>query len=166
MSLVDMAGLDRGAGLLIGTNLLVLFAVGRVNRNRIQDFKRTSGYDHEDYDLLVRTMERFGKLFTVAHVMAEVSNLIDLAGREGLQARRVLAATIAILHEPHVPSLQAAGGSYYEAPGLADSAISIAAREKKCSVLTDDLDLYRSLAKEGLPVVKVSHLRERNWQRG
>jgi hypothetical protein len=90
MSLVDLAGLDRGAGLLIGTNLLVLFAVGRVNRNRIQDFKRTSGYDHEDYDLLVRTMERFGKLFTVAHVMAEVSNLIDLAGREGLQARRGL----------------------------------------------------------------------------
>jgi hypothetical protein len=33
-------------------------------------------------------------------------------------------------------------------------------------VLTDDLDLYRSLAKEGLPVVKFSHLRERNWQRG
>jgi len=161
---LDLSGLDRSAGLLIDTNLLVLYAVGGVNRNRIQAFKRTSGYDHKDYELLVRTMDGFAMLYTVAHVMAEVNNLIDLAGREGLKARRVLAATIAVLQEPHVPSLQAACGSYYEALGLADSAISIVAREKKCAVLTDDLDLYLSLAKEGLPVLKFSHLRESNWR--
>lgn len=165
MSLADLSGLDPRAGLLIDTTLLVLYAVGGVNRNRIQNFKRTSGYDHQDYELLVRTMDSFGMLYTVPHVMAEVSNLIDLAGPEGLQARRVLATTIAVLQETNVPSLQASRSSCCEALGLADAAISIAAREKKCSVLTDDLDLYRSLAKEGLPVVKFSHLRESNWRR-
>jgi hypothetical protein len=109
-------------------------------------------------------MDSFHPLYTVAHVLAEVSNLIDLAGPERLQARRILAATITLLQEPHVPSLQATRGSCYEALGLADSAISIAARENKCGVLTDDLDLYLSLVKEGLPAEKFSHLRERNWQ--
>ncbi len=45
--------LDLRAGLPVDTNLLVLFAVGTVNRNRIETFKR-----------------------------AEVSNLTDLGGTE------------------------------------------------------------------------------------
>jgi hypothetical protein len=64
-------------GLLIDTNLLVLFVVGSVNPNRIETFKRTSKYSPRDYDLLVRVMERWGSLYTVAHVLAEVSNLTD-----------------------------------------------------------------------------------------
>jgi hypothetical protein len=95
--------------------------------------------------------------------MAEVSNLTDLDEPERLRARRVLATMISIIHEPHVSSLQASGGSRYERLGLVDSAISIVAREQKCSVLTDDFALYLSLMKEGLSAVKFTHLRELNW---
>jgi hypothetical protein len=38
-----------GNGLLIDTNLLVLFAVGTVNRNRIEKFKRTRQYTKTDF---------------------------------------------------------------------------------------------------------------------
>jgi hypothetical protein len=48
--------LGVGAGLLVDTNLLVLFAVGTVNRNRIETFKRTSQYTKGDFDLLVRVL--------------------------------------------------------------------------------------------------------------
>ena len=48
-------------------------------------------------------------LYTVAHVMAEVSNLIDLKGPQRLLARQVLAEAIAVLIEPAVSSLQASG---------------------------------------------------------
>lgn len=153
-----------GKGLLVDSNLLVLFTVGSVNPARIPNFKRTSRYDRDAFELLVRVMDRFQQIYTVAHVMAEVSNLTDLNGEEQLQARRILAATLAILEEPHVPSLTAAGGSPYESLGLADSAISIVARQKKCTVLTDDLNLYLSLMNEDLPVVNFTHLRELNWQ--
>jgi hypothetical protein len=64
--------------------------------------------------------------------MAEVSNLIDLKGRQQLLARRVLADTIAVFSEPHVSSLQASGGWNYYDLGLADSAISVVARERQC----------------------------------
>jgi hypothetical protein len=43
-------------GLLIDTNLLVLFTVGSVSPDRIESFKRTSAYNREDYELLVRVM--------------------------------------------------------------------------------------------------------------
>jgi len=76
-SAVHVESPSRG-GLLVDTNLLVLFTVGKVNRQRIENFKRTS-----DYDLLLRVLGKFNKLYTVAHVLAEVSNLTDLPGAEG-----------------------------------------------------------------------------------
>jgi hypothetical protein len=129
MNLDGWPGPGVGNGLLIDTNLLVLFTVGSVNPDRIETFKRTSAYNREDYELLVRVMNDFNPLYTVAHVMAEVSNLTDLKGLERLRARSVLAETIAVLKEPHVSSLQASGRSPYEDLGLADSAISVIARE-------------------------------------
>jgi predicted nucleic acid-binding protein len=165
MRLDDWPGSSFGNGLLIDSNLLVLFTVGTVNPARIPIFKRTSSYDRDAFELLVRVMNRFERIYTVAHVMAEVSNLTDLNGQERLHARRILAATVTLFQEPHVPSRQAAAGSPYEDLGLADSAISIVAREKKCTVLTDDLSLYLSLMGEKLPAVNFTHLRQLNWQR-
>ena len=45
--------MERTAGLIVDTNLLVLYVVGSVNPERIETFKRTR----------------------LAHVLAEVSNL-------------------------------------------------------------------------------------------
>lgn len=72
--------LSTRAGLLIDTNLLVLFAVGSVNRWRIETFKRTREYTKADFDLLLRALENQQPLYTTAHVLAEVSNLTDLPG--------------------------------------------------------------------------------------
>jgi hypothetical protein len=161
----DWPGWNFSTGILVDANLLILYVVGVVNPDRISSFKRTNRYDRSAFELLVRVMERFQKIYTVAHVMAEVSNLTDLSGPERLEARRALASTIAILHEPHVSSHQAAGNSSYEELGLTESAISIVAREMQCTVLTDDLGLYLSLELEKLPVVNFTHLRELEWQR-
>ena len=38
----------RAKGVLVDTNLLVLFLVGRVNRQRILNFKRTGDFTIED----------------------------------------------------------------------------------------------------------------------
>lgn len=83
MSLESYWSAIRRNGLLVDTNLLVLFTVGLVNRNRIKTHKRTSKYNEDDYDLLVRALGKIQPLYTVPHVLAEVSNLIDLSGEEG-----------------------------------------------------------------------------------
>src|ERR1035441_10305501 len=139
-------GIDSiaSAGLLVDTNLLVLFAVGTVNRNRIETFKRTRQYTTDDYDLLVRVLGNFERLYTVAHVLAEVSNLTDLPGPERLQARLVLKETISVLHEAEMSSTRAAEDRLYQDLGLVDAAIGAVARANSCAVLTDDFALYRS----------------------
>ena len=68
------------AGILVDTNLLVLFAVGSANRRRIEAFKRTRQYTVADFELLLRVLANQKSLYTIAHVLAEVSNLTDLPG--------------------------------------------------------------------------------------
>jgi hypothetical protein len=61
--------LDAGAlikkhqaqGVLVDSNLLVLFLVGKVNKRRILDFKRTQNFTIEDFELLARLIVGFGK---------------------------------------------------------------------------------------------------------
>ena len=60
----------RSKGVLIDTNLLVLLLVGLVNKRRILDFKRTQNFTIEDFDILLRLVNWFGKLFTTPHVLS------------------------------------------------------------------------------------------------
>jgi rRNA-processing protein FCF1 len=156
--------LRETGGLLIDTNLLVLFVVGSVNLNRIENFKRTRKYSRADFKLLLRVIDKFKPLYTLAHVMAEVSNLTDLTGRERVQARQILKSLLTMLEEPVLASLQAAQGRSYNGHGLVDAAIASLAAENKCTVLTDDLDLYLALSREGVTVVNFAHLQAREWR--
>lgn len=163
MNVLDASGSSHDAGLLIDTNLLVLYTVGTVNRKRIENFKRTSKYSEQDYELLVRVIEKVTPLYTVAHVMAEVSNLIDLSGSERLQARHILKEMLSILEEAEMPSAQAAQSRPYEDHGLTDAAIAAVALKHQCTVLTDDLNLYLALAREEISAINFNHLRAREW---
>ena len=151
------------AGLLVDTNLLVLFVVGAVNRDRIETFKRTRKYTKADYDLLVRVLGAFKRLYTVAHVMAEVSNLTDLSGSEGHRARLVLKETISLLDEKEMASARASEDQFFQRLGLVDAAIGSVARAHNCAVLTDDLDLYPGLCRDKVRAINFSYLRERSW---
>ena|ERR1700730_17610207 len=163
MNVLDASVSSRNSGLLIDTNLLVLYTVGSVNRSRIENFKRTCQYNVRDYGLLLRVIQKITPLYTVAHVMAEVSNLIDLSGREQSLARHVLKEMLSILQEPEMPSVRAAHSSLYEHHGLADTAIAAVALEYKCTVLTADLDLYIELTRQGIPAINFNRLRAHEW---
>jgi predicted nucleic acid-binding protein len=151
------------AGLLVDTNLLVLYVIGTVTRNRIETFKRTRQYTKGDFDLLIRALGNFEQLYTVAHVLAEVSDLTDLQGAERRQARHVLKQTISLLNEPEMSSTRAAEDLLYQDLGLVDAAIGAVARAHNCTVLTDDLDLYLRLSRDRVNVFNFTHLRARAW---
>ena len=118
---------DRIPRLLVDTNLLVLLAVGSVNRRRIGLFKRTCQYSESDFDLLLRVVGKADQLYTLAHILAEVSNLTDLSGEERVVALRFLGEAMLTLVEPSLPSLRASQDALYYRLGLTDSAIACAA---------------------------------------
>lgn len=149
--------------LLLDTNVLVLFVVGTVNRHRIETFKRTRQYTIEDFDLLLRVLGKWTTHYTVPHVLAEVSNLTDLGGMELQKARRVLKETISVLTEVAVSSIEASQHLVFDALGLADASMATVARDHRCAVLTDDLDLYLRLQRDGITVLNFTYIREGSW---
>ena len=60
-----------------------------------------------------------------------------------------------------VSSAQAALDPAYPVLGLVDASIATVAREHECAVLTDDLDLYLWLQRDGVSVLNFTHLRAR-----
>ena len=147
-------GIKPSDGLLVDTNFLVLLAVGTVNRNRVETFKRTSAYTSSDFNLLIRCLDHFDQhLLTVPHVLAEVSNLTDLPGAERLAARHFLRTTISLLREVSIPSSTAASDPLFEVLGPSDAAIGVVAQNNGCAVLTDDLDLYVRLSHRGVTLI-------------
>ena len=153
------------APLLVDANLLVLFVIGTVNRNRIATFKRTSKYSPADYDLLLRIVDRYKPLLTVPHVMAEVSNLTDLPGLEGIAARQVVKEVIELCEEVDMASASAAAHVFYEALGLTDAAIGALVEARGCVVLTDDLQLYLRLHGQGVTAINFAHMQAEDWER-
>lgn len=157
---MKLVGQVRG-GLLIDTNLLVLFCVGTINPKRIETFKRTRQYTVADFHLLLDIIRHSRSLYTTPHVLSEVSNLTDLKGAERPLARKVLKETISSLLETELTSLKASNDPSYEDHGLVDAAIVATARSQGCTVLTDDLDLYLRLRRDHLECAMFAHLRAR-----
>jgi len=73
MQLAEFLRASKRNGILIDTNLLVLWIVGTVNRTRITSFKRTSAFDEKDFDALHSIAAEARCFYTVPHVLAEVT---------------------------------------------------------------------------------------------
>jgi rRNA-processing protein FCF1 len=72
-------------------------------------------------------------------------------------------AISSLVQEVEMPSIRAAEDPLYNDLGLADAAIGAAARTHKCTVLTDDLDLYVRLSRDHVRVINFAHLRAQQW---
>lgn len=152
----------RGGGLLVDTNLLLLYLIGRTNKNRILNFKRTQAYTIEDFDLLERFMAEFKALITTPHVLTEVSNLGDLHGPEREAFRSLFVRTVERSIEHYHESRSVVNESCFRRLGLTDAGISALASHGFL-FLTDDLDLYLTLATQGADAINFNHLRPLNW---
>lgn len=70
-----------------------------------------------------------------------------------------------IRQENLLEELPVASGQACESPlsmrlGLTDAAIAVAAKQRGCSVVTNDAGLYAALSADGTAVVQFDHLRE------
>ncbi len=151
----------RGKGALVDSNLLVLLLVGLVNKHRIQNFKRTQDFTVEDFDLLVRLIAWFGKLFATPHVMSQASDLADLRGDELRQVRRLFRSIVERMTESYDPSRVLVGDPIFERFGLTDAAIA-----KVCTrgilVVTADVELQLEIQRRGADALNFNHARMLN----
>ena len=71
----ELLGRYKAKGLLIDTNLLLLYFVGAYDPDRIGRFKRTMAFTVDEFLLLATVFQYFNKIITTPNILTEVSNL-------------------------------------------------------------------------------------------
>lgn len=132
--------LRRQAGLVLDTNLLLLYCVGQSDPYMIPKFTtRLSRYDVDDFRLLVQFIALFKKLVTTANILTETVNLIDKkSGRFEGVLRQLITETLSM--DELVVSSQVLVNKYtrqFLTFGFTDLALCELAQQSYL-VLTDD----------------------------
>lgn len=148
----------RQKGILIDTNILLLWFVGTVNRSRIEKFKRTKQFLPEDYDLLRGIIAYFSKIVTTPNILTEVNSLANQLGEpERSLCFSLFAQGIPKFNEYYVESKTVVSIKNFTKFGLTDCGILNVAHDKYL-VLTDDLPLASYLQASGVDVINFNHL--------
>ena len=153
-------------GVLIDTNILLLFLIGSVNQERITQFNRTQQFIPEDYELLLAFITKFQKLVTTPNILTEVNSLANQVGEpERSQCFAIFAQfakNVALLDEYYIKSLDAVNTEKFVKFGLTDSGI-LTLSKAKYLVLTDDLKLASYLQSVEVDVINFNNIRIFNW---
>ena len=160
-----LPGLVRNArppGIVIDTNILLMYVIGVVDPARIETFKRTrsASFRKDDVEILNEYLRSFVTLATTPNILTEVSNLLGGLGRDELPSYRgaLRQLVVRVLDERYLPSDGLTRDRYFLRLGLTDTAIVHAARQG-FRVLTDDAGLANALYEEGWDVINFNHLR-------
>jgi rRNA-processing protein FCF1 len=151
----------RASGLIIDTNILLLWMLGSVDRELVPRFKRTQQFDPSDFDLLCRLLSFLSsKVVASPNVLPEVTNLANsLSGQARLRFWAEFRSRVRTVSEIYVPSADAVENPRFGRLGLTDCSILSIATSAKVLVLTDDLALAGALESHSTDVINFNHLR-------
>lgn len=151
------------SGVLLDTNILLLYVIGTYDPKRIESFKRTNIFLQKDFTLLCALLNRFEKLVVTPHILTEVSNL---SGQIGDVAKSEVFSKISVFisksEEQYIAAALVCDDPGFNRFGLTDIAIHLVAKERFL-VLTEDFALYNSLSKRGIDVINFNHIRTQQW---
>jgi len=145
----------RTKGIVVDTNLLLVWLVGRYDLTYLSRFKRTSAYGTEDFFTLAAILDSFSTIVTTPNILTEVSNLSRRIPPKYFQEFR---KQVRIFDEKYVPSQSVLSTKDFERFGLTDLVIA-ALSKKRYLVVTADLDLWLLLQKTGVDAINFNHIR-------
>lgn len=150
-------------GVLIDSNVLLLYFVGMYDPQRIPKFKRTMSFAIEDFYTLLGLFRYFSKVVTTPNILTEVSNLANQLA-DNLKSAFYLkfAHQLTSLEEHYIGSATLSATPHFPKLGLTDAGILDLAQGQYL-VLTDDFRLVGQLEKQGIDVINFNHLRRINW---
>lgn len=150
----------RQVPVVVDTNLLVLFVVGKASRSFIAKHKRLTEFVTEDYDALVRILENASDLLVTPHVLAETSNLVGyIAEPARTEVMRVLQTLILTATEVTVASKVAAERKEFIRLGLTDTVL-LEATAQEVVLLSSDLALCIAAETTGKLAMNFNHVRD------
>lgn len=157
--------LYKSKGILIDTNLLLLYFVGMYDPRRILSFERTRSraFTVEEFILLAHIFAFFDKKITTPNILTEVSNLSGKLSEEERSAYFFeFEKQTSLLDEEYTPSTTICPLKHFKNFGLTDSGI-IELVKGKYLVLSDDGPLVGYLQNVGIDAVNFNHIRFLVW---
>jgi hypothetical protein len=141
-------------GLVLDTNLLLVFIVGAYDPLHVSKHKRTrEKYRPEDYYNLRDQVTGYQRLVTTPHILTEVSNLLGQAPELLRPAYfKTLARMIPEFEEVHIPAAQIFSEDSSPYLGITDLGIREVARAGHL-VLTVDSPLADYLQRQNINVI-------------
>jgi hypothetical protein len=153
----------RQTGVLLDTNILLLYYCGLHDEGLIGSFKRIAKFTPDDFRLLCSVIRALGRLVTTPHILAEVSNLLDGIGEpKRSHAYASFSRQLMVVNEVPIPAAVIAGTDCFGRLGLTDTAIRVMA-ERKYLVITEDFPLLQRLKALGYAALNFNHLRTLSW---
>ncbi len=150
-------------GLLLDTNILLLYVIGNYDPNRIESFKRTNIFLQKDFTLLRSLLERFQKVVSTPHILTEVSNLSgNIFEAAKLDVFSQLSVFVSESEEQNIAATSICETPDFARFGIADTAISLVAKNRFL-VLTEDFALYNLLSTRGIDAINFNHIRTAYW---
>ena len=141
-------------GLLVDTNILLLYIVGIVNVDLIRNFSRTANFTENDFYLVEKFINFFDVNITTPHILTEVS---DLLGNR-IELQLALGKYIELIEEKFLESKQITRTKTFLQFGLADTAITETAKNSYL-VVTDDNPLFGYLVNQKIDAVNLDQIR-------
>ena len=160
----ELIGRYRHKGLLVDTNLLLLYFLGACDPDHIPKFKRTMMFTVAEFWFLARFLRSFDTLVTTPNVLTEVSNMSGQLG-EPLRTQFYIdfANLIPQLNENYISSSSASSLAHFSKFGLTDVGIGELAKDTYL-VLSDDLKLVSYLQKKDIDAINFNHIRTWAWE--
>jgi len=153
-------------GIIVDTNLLLLFLIGIYDINYIQSFKRTSKYNKEDYEIVNRIINSFSKIIVTPHIIAEFSNLSFQLPEKLLENYfKSIFAHLNNIDEIYIPKNVILGNQILFKIGFTDLSIIELSKNKTHLVFTDDLPLTGYLNKFDCDLINLNYIRTELWLR-
>lgn len=155
----------RRIGVVLDTNISLLYFVARFDREFVRQCKRTTMFIPDDYNLLMRLLSFFPITVVTPHLLTEACNLLGQVtepARSGIL--RAVASVVPSLKEVYTPSERLMDSESFLRFELADAAI-LDLCAAGYGVVTDDMTFAGEVWKRGWGAVNFNHLRDAAWQR-
>jgi hypothetical protein len=152
----------RARGIMLDTNVMLLFLFAAFMPDKIEGTKRLGKYDREAGELLLNYVSQFDKIITTPHVMAETSNLArqNVHGKLWFDLSKIIYPIFCSTErrlEIRDVDLEQIKFPAFSSLGLTDSALASILGDSL--LLTDDLDLYLTVTGRH-DAIKFTHMRE------
>ena len=151
--LLELIKKYKHKGLLIDTNIVLLYIIGSIDISMIRNFSRTSMFTENDFDRVSKFIDYFTVKITTPHILTEVSNLLGNKEIHYLYLRTYLENS----NEIFLKSAEISINKSFLSFGLTDAAV-IETGKDLYLIFTNDRPLYGYLNRNNIDAVNLELL--------